>query len=436
MNRTNIAVLSACAAICLAGCGVMGRPDPTTVTKVNSTDETTTSQEEAVVTAKADTDSQAEENTEEDAIPYSPETETDKYVEAVMEKMTLDEKVGQMFFVRVDALESGFEDKVINDDTIGGVTYVDDMMSDTLAEYHIGGVALFEKNIIDEDQLRTLTVELQDKSELPLFIGVNELGGSYAPIANNKNFDVELFEDMNVIGSTGSEEQAKTLGSAIGKYLVSYGVNIDFAPCADISIDPYNVSDSNFAGNSYIVAHMVSAEIDGLHDGGVMTAVNHFPGYADGNADGDQLYYNGSLWEYMQEFELLPFNEVLDKTDMVMVGHVDMPAVITDGMPASMSEELIQGRLRDELGYEGVIITDSMSVNSITSNFAERDVAVNAISAGADIVLMPYDLATSYNAVVDAVEKGSISEDRINESVKRILTLKAKNGLFTKPSAE
>ncbi|MBQ8965217.1 glycoside hydrolase family 3 N-terminal domain-containing protein [Ruminococcus sp.] len=430
MKRSAIAVLAICMAFTATACGNIGRPDPKTITKKSGSD--TVSTESKITTDEEDITVDVSSEPDVEVVPevYSPEDDTEAFVDATMKNMTLEEKVGQLFFVRADALETGFEASVVNNDDIGGVTFVDKMMEDALDKYHVGGVQLFEKNIVDEEQLKKMTADLQDKSALPLFIGVEEIGGDYAPVANNMNFNVELFDNMNVIGASASEDKAKSMGKAIGGYLVSYGVNVDFAPVADVSVSSDSVSDSNFSAEPLIAASLVKAEIDGLHEGGVMTAVNHFPNYADGNANTDKVLNNGNSWEYMLDNELLPYINILDTTDMLMVGHVDLPSVVSDGWPASMSQDLIEGKVRGELGYDGVIITDSMSAKSVRKNYVQRECAVEAIIAGADIVLTPYDLDEAFDSVMKAVEDGKISEGRIDESVKRILTLKAENGLF------
>ena len=421
MKKTAIAALAIFMTFAATACGSLGKPSGKTVTKkYGSDDRSTTAAEDKTTTAEND---KSKEGTSKDG-------DTAALVEEILDDMTLEEKVGQLFFVRADALETGFENSVVNNDDLGGVTYVDGMMRKAMEKYHVGGIMLYEKNIIDPEQLTEFTSELQDTADVPLFIGVKELGGEYAPIANNVNFNVKLFDNMNMIGASGDADKAEILGNEIGKYLASYGVNVDIAPCADISLNSDKVIDKNFSADAGIVSNMVSAEIDGLHKAGVMAAVNHFPGYADSNADGDNIFYNGSLWETILERDAAPFVDSLDKTDLLLVGHIELPAVTDDEYPASMSQQFIQDKIRDELEYKGVIMTDSMAASSITQNYMQGDCAVEAIIAGADIVLTPYDLDKAYRAVLKAAEDGKITKSRINGSVRRILTLKAENGLF------
>ena len=431
MKKTFAAALAFLMTLSMASCGNFGRPDPKTVIRKNGDDD---SSRTSLYDELFPTDEEESSQPEKEEI--SDSNDAKKIIQTVVHNMTLEEKVGQLFFVRADALETGYENKVVNDDSIGGVTYVDDMMIKALGKYHVGGVILMEKNIVDEDKLAELTDKLQKNSGFPMFIGIEELGGDYAPIANNMNFDVPLFDNMNEVGKTATANNAKKVGKSIGKYLISYGINIDFAPVADVSLDKDKVKDTNFAADPEKVASMVEAEIDGLHEAGVMTAVKHFPGYGDKTTDKKTVPENGFLWDNIMESSGLAFTGSLEKTDILMVGHIMLPAVSDDGLPASMSQQIIQKKIREELGYRGVIITDAMSAQCITENYVKREIAVNAIIAGADMILMPYDLDEAFDSVMKAVEDGEISEIRINQSVERILTLKAKRGLFDVEEAE
>ncbi|SEK24920.1 glycoside hydrolase family 3 protein [Ruminococcus albus] len=424
MKKKFAAALALIMSLSMVSCGNFGRPDPKTLERVNEDQD---SSRRSLVDEMFPTD---EESSVSDNVEYTIEDDPENYVKVTVENMTLEEKIGQLFFVRADALETGYENKVVNDDSIGGVTYVDDMMIDALEKYHVGGVVLMEKNIMDEDKLIKLTSDLQVNSDYPLFIGVEEIGGELAPIANNKNFAVPLFGNMNEVGETAEAANAKKVGKTIGKYLASYGINLDFAPIADVSLNEDKVKESNFAADLSMVASMVEAEIDGLHEAGIMTTVKHFPGYGDGSTDKSKVPENGFLWERIMEESGLAFTGALNKTDMLMVGHIMLPAVSDDGLPASMSQQIIQGKIRDELKFRGVVITDAMSAKCITENYVKREIAVNAIIAGADMILMPYDLDEAYDSVLKAVEDGKISEARIDKSVERILWLKVKNHLF------
>ncbi|MBE6867890.1 MAG: glycoside hydrolase [Ruminococcus albus] len=424
MKKTFAAALALLMTISMASCGNFGRPDPKTLERANE-DQDSSRRSLVDEMFTSDEESSASDNAE-----YTIEDDPENFVKVTVENMTLEEKIGQLFFVRADALETGYENKVVNDDNIGGVTYVDDMMIDALKKYHVGGVVLMEKNIIDEEKLVKLTSDLQSNSDYPMFIGVEELGGELAPIANNMNFDVALFGNMNEVGKTATAANAKKVGKAIGKYLSGYGINLDFAPIADVSDDEEKVKASNFAADPVMVGEMAEAEIEGLHEAGVMTAVKHFPGYGDAVTNKKNVPVNNMSWDEIMVDSGLAFAGALEKTDMLMVGHIMLPEVSDDGLPASMSQQIIQDKIRDEMKFRGVVITDAMSVKCITENYVKREIAVNAIIAGADIILMPYDLDEAYDSVLTAVKDGKINEARIDKSVERILWLKVKNHLF------
>ena len=346
--------------------------------------------------------------------PTEALTEAEKSdAEIALEAMTLREKIGQMFIVRPEALG-------------GSKTSFDDNMARALEEYPVGGVALFSGNIITPDALADFTKEL---SEYGMFIGIDEEGGTVSRIAKNNNFKVEAFHSM---GDIAGEDAARYVGKTIGNYLKKYGVNLDFAPVADVNSNPDNpvIGKRAFSDNAETVSGMVSSAINGFHEAGIMTSIKHFPGHGDTNADTHTGYVRlDKTWDELRECELIPFADNLAKTDMVMVSHITLPKVTDDGLPATLSYDIVTEKLRGEMGYDGVVITDSMEMGAITSAYGAES-AVMAIKAGCDIVLMPLDFEENFEAVISAVENGEITEEQINTSVLRILELKDKYGLL------
>lgn len=410
MRKHIISIIAFCAVLGLASCGNIGRPDPTTITKVNGDkgaekiDETPTE--------------------EEDDILFDEEELNDSIsilVRDCMKDMTIEEKVGQLFFVRPDALEMGYSDTIINDDNLGGVIYVDKSMQRSLKDFPVGGVVMFEKNIVDGDQIKAFNAELQDASYIPMFIGVEEEGGEYAPVANNMNFDVTLYDSITKLGDRNESKLAEDVGKTISGYLKPYGFNIDLAPYCNI-VD--NDDGRKFSRSAEVTSRYVTAEIDGFHSNDMITAIKYFPAESSGG--------KVSLsWDRLMSNELLPFTRNLTSADIVMMSHAVTPGVTDDNMPASMSEQMIEDRLREELGFKGVVMTKSMADKSLSEKYTQGECAVNAIKAGADIIYTPFSLSESYNAVLTAVNKGEISEERLNQSVKRILRLKAEYGILT-----
>ena len=175
-----------------------------------------------------------------------------------------------------------------------------------------------------------------------------------------------------------------------------------------------------------LAASMVGAFIDGLHESSVLSSVKHFPGHGDTTSD---THFGRVVvkktWAQLLEAELIPFQASFDTTDFVMIAHINLPNATSDGLPASRSKELITDKLRGELGFKGLVITDSMAMEAITDQFTQEESAVLAVEAGVDVLLMPFDYTTSFDAIVAAVESGRIPESRIDESVLRILRAKS-----------
>lgn len=346
----------------------------------------------------------------------------------VLGKMSLREKVGQLFIVRPEALAENS-----NAETAPATDRVDDAVISRIEEYPVGGIALFSRNITSAEQLPMFISDLQSSSKYPLFIAVDEEGGRVARIANSDFFNVASYKSMEDIGKSGDASKAEEVGRQIGLYLKELGFNLDFAPVADTNTNPQNIviGDRSYGSDPALVACMVSAQLDGMHDSGIMGTLKHFPGHGDTKDDTHSGYVSiEKTWDELKECELVPFITALPKADMVMVSHITAVNVTSDQLPTSMSETMITGKLRNELGYDGVIITDAMAMGAVADNYTSAEAAVTAVKAGVDIVLMPLNLDEAFNGVMNAVTDGEISMERLDESVMRILKLKARYKLI------
>lgn len=346
----------------------------------------------------------------------------------VLGKMSLREKVGQLFIVRPEALAENS-----NAETAPATDRVDDAVISRIEEYPVGGIALFSRNITSAEQLPMFISDLQSSSKYPLFIAVDEEGGRVARIANSDFFNVASYKSMEDIGKAGDASKAEEVGRQIGLYLKELGFNLDFAPVADTNTNPQNIviGDRSYGSDPALVACMVSAQLDGMHDSGIMGTLKHFPGHGDTKDDTHSGYVSiEKTWDELKECELVPFITALPKADMVMVSHITAVNVTSDKLPTSMSETMITGKLRNELGYDGVIITDAMAMGAVADNYTSAEAAVTAVKAGVDIVLMPQNLDEAFNGVMNAVTDGEISMERLDESVMRILKLKARYKLI------
>ncbi|QIB69696.1 glycoside hydrolase family 3 protein [Aminipila butyrica] len=368
-----------------------------------------------------------------DSVNNTPPSQTLSKAEQLLNRMTLEEKIGQLFIIRPESLDFSLTAEQISSSKDYGITEADSQIMESLKQYPIGGIVIFQKNILSPAQLTDFINEMNQQSKTPLFVSIDEEGGPVSRIANSKGFDVTTYESMESIGQTGERENAQQVGFTIGSYLKKYGFNVDFAPVADVNTNPENVVIGNrsFGSDPALVAKMVTAEIDGLHEAGIMSCVKHFPGHGDTKGDTHRGFVSmEKTWEELKECELIPFIKASKQTDMVMISHITVPNITADGLPSSLSSEMIEGKLRKELAYNGVVITDSMAMGAIAQEYTSSEGAVKAILAGADIVLMPENFAEAYHGVYDAVKAGTISEKRVDESVLRILSLKEKYDLL------
>lgn len=367
-------------------------------------------------------------------IPDDPSPDDESTVqkpEQLLAAMTLEEKIGQLFIIRPESLDSTLTPEQVHSTRDYGVQALTEEMAAQLSKYPAGGIVFFGKNIAEPEQLEAFLSGLKQASDLPLMICTDEEGGSVSRIANAAGFQVQKFDGAEAIGATGDPHEAYHMGQVIGAYLNRYGFNLDFAPVADINSDPEHIiiGPRSFGSDAQTVSSMVNAMIDGLHDGGVMACIKHFPGHGAASGDSHDGYVElDKSWEELLQCELIPFIGALEKTDLVMAAHIATPNVTNDGLPASLSYSMLTEKLRGELGYDGVIITDALAMGAIIQNYSSAESAVLALQAGADILLMPYDYIAAYQGVLAAVEDGTIPEERIDESVLRILRLKAAYG--------
>ena len=359
-------------------------------------------------------------------------------VESQLQKMTLREKVGQLFYVRPECLDttihfnrSGGIDVSTDDITKIRLQAVNATMKGVNEKYPVGGIILYAHNIENEAQLADFIPQIRALKGSPLLC-IDEEGGRVARIGNNANFAVEKFESMGAIGATGDPKNAYHCGNTIGSYLHRYGFDIDFAPVADVNTNPENViiGARAFSDNPEVAAQMVTSYLQGLKDAGVTGCIKHFPGHGDTKAD-THFGYAQSLktWDEMMACEMITFKAGIQwGTQLIMTAHIGTPNVTGSEIPATMSSFILQDKLRGELGYQNIIVTDAMEMGAITQQYTNAEAAVGTLQAGADIVLGPQKFVEAFDAVVKAVEDGTLTEERINQSVRRILKLKKQAG--------
>ena len=367
-----------------------------------------------------------------------PVVPTDDDVEAQLQKMTLREKVGQLFYVRPECLDTTIHfnlpsgiDASADDIKEIKLQAVNATMLGVNEKYPVGGIILYAHNIDNETQLATFIAQIRALKGSPLLC-IDDQGGRVARIGNNTNFKVEKFESMGAIGATGDPQKAYYCGNTIGTYLNRYGFDIDFAPVADVNTNPENIviGARAFSDNPEVAAPMVVSYLQGLKDAGVTGCIKHFPGHGDTKADTHYGYAQSlKTWEQMRDCEMVTFKAGIQwGTQLIMTAHIAVPNVTGSDIPATMSSVILQDKLRGELGYQDIIITDAMEMGAITKQYTNAEAAVGTLQAGADIVLGPQNFVEAFDAVVKAVENGVLTEQRINESVRRVLKLKKQKG--------
>ena len=347
--------------------------------------------------------------------------ELQEKVQAKLSSMSLEEKVAQLFLITPEALTGA-----------GTVTQAGEATRAALEQYPVGGLIYFQGNIVSEQQVTDMITRQQQFSQerigLPLLISVDEEGGQVTRVASCANVDVPKFEDTAQIGASGDSSRAHASGQAIGSYLSRMGFNLDFAPVADTLTNPDNtvVKRRSYGSDPQTVAEMAAQNLKGLESQGVYGCIKHFPGHGATLGDTHNGYaYTDKSWEDLKESDLIPFQRcIAEGVSFVMVGHISLPQAIGDDVPASCSQTAIQGYLRGELGYQGIVLTDALNMGAIVDQYSSAQAAIKAFQAGSDMLLMPADFRSAYQGVLDAVNQGSISQERLNESVTRILKIK------------
>lgn len=356
--------------------------------------------------------------------PEVPEEPVERQqARTILAGMTQEEKIYQLFFVVPEQLTNG-----------GSVTQADEDMQTALAERPVGGIILFEENIEDPGQTKTMISGMQSYSKLGLFIGVDEEGGTVRRLGSNQKMGITDVGPMLDIGKNGDTEEARKAGKTIGEELAKLGINVDFAPVADVFSNPENkvIGDRAFSDDPQVAAQMVAAAVEGFQESGVLCTLKHFPGHGDTKEDShtDTAISNKTL-EQMRECEFVPFQAGIQAgAPFVMMGHITVPQVTQEDVPASLSSEVVTGLLREEMGYNGLVISDAMNMGAITEHYATGEATVMALKAGVDIILMPKDLDDAVEGVEDALADGTLTQQELDEKVLRILETKIRAGII------
>lgn len=329
----------------------------------------------------------------------------DIQIKLCMNNMTTEEKVGQLFFVCV---KSRFDESI-------------------LEKYHFGGILFFYDDIKNDDResLKQKINKFQENSDIPLFVGIDEEGGSVSRLNKNpKLIDYPFLSPRKLYEMGGFDEIAEDVNNKCD-LLLEYGFNVNFAPVCDISFDPQDyMYERSFGQSVELTCDYVSVVVKNMDEKKVGSVLKHFPGYGNNGDTHKKIVHDYRSYDEFVEKDFLPFTAGIESNaDCILVSH-NIVECMDDTVPASLSP-VVHDIIRDELEFDGVIITDDLSMDGVLHYMNNSEAAINAILAGNDMIIVTY-YKEQYNAVLNAVLSGRIPEERLNNAVYRILKMKRK----------
>ena len=354
----------------------------------------------------------------------------DSYQDVIKDKvknMSIEEKIDQMMMLSID--------NVVDNGKTVRFTNVNEEAKKFLNKHQLAGIILFEYNMVNKEQTQKLTKDIQALSkDNKFFIAVDQEGGKVSKIpTSNKT------KSAREIGNTKDSKNAFIAGNTIGEDFEALGLNLDFAPVMDVDTNPKNpvIGNRSFSSDEKVVAEFGVEFVKGLKSKGILATAKHFPGHGDTSGDSHkELVKVTHTIDRIDKVELYPFKKAIENNvDMIMVGHIVVPALDDDKTPATLSKAMITDLLKEKMGFNGVVITDAFNMGAIAKNYNIKDAVEKSINAGADIILMPVTVVPGGNEkeyeelvtyIKDKVIKGEISEDRLNDAVRRILISKEK----------
>ena len=351
-------------------------------------------------------------------------------IEQLLSGMSIEQKIGQLF-VAVGYGATADAPHPSNTSTTGV-----DTIAQIVRTHHVGGLIYFvwSDNLQDVEQVATLSNDVQaaalDSSGIPLMISTDEERGVVTRLPD----PATALPGAMALGATGARAHARRAGEIVGAELRASGLAQAFAPVADVNIEARNpvIGVRSLGADPDAIARLVVAQVKGLQGADCSAAAKHFPGHGDTATDSHVgLPVIDHTRAELDEIDLPPFRAAIEEgIDAIMTGHIVVPALDDSGRPATLSQPILTGLLREELGFDGVVVTDSLAMEGVRTMFGDDRVPVEAILAGADQMLMPPDLTVAIGGVRDAVADGEITEDRLDRSVRRILAQKLRRGLF------
>ncbi|MCX5382320.1 glycoside hydrolase family 3 protein [Streptomyces sp. NBC_00083] len=372
------------------------------------------------------------------AAPIAARRDTDRRLRAIVARMSVEEKIGQLFVMRIYGASATAPDQADIDANLREIGVRD--AAELIATYHVGGIIYFSwaHNTRDPHQIADLSNGIQaaglaQRVPLPLLIATDQEHGAVCRVGK----PATLFPGAMAMGAGGSPEDARTLGRISGAELAAIGIRQDYSPDADVNINPANpvIGVRSFGADPSAVARMVAAEVRGYQESSVAATAKHFPGHGDTSVDSHTgipvITHSREEWERL---DAPPFRAAIAAgIDAIMTAHIQFPALDPSNDPATLSHPILTGILREQLGYDGVVITDSLGMKGVRDKYGDDRVPVLALGAGVDQLLDPPKLDVAFGGVRAAVASGELSEARLDASVLRILRLKERRGLFARP---
>ncbi len=351
---------------------------------------------------------------EEEKVISKADLQSEK-IENLLSKMSLEEKIYQMMFVTPES--------ITNEKNVTRA-----ILKSELEMHPVGGIIYFSENFVSKEQTIEMIQNTKTESKIPLFTGVDEEGGKVSRLGSNKNMEFPSVSSMRKIGDTKDSQKAYEVGIELGINLEKYGFNTNFAPVADVILNSENteIGSRSFGTDTNLVSKMVEDFVKGMGTTNVLSVLKHFPGHGSTSVNSHNGYSESKrTLDQIRNFELLPFKKgIKSGTSFVLVSHMTLPNAVIEKVPCTLSKEIITDLLKKELGFEGIVITDSMSMGAITKEYTQKDAIIKSINAGSDMILMPLNVKQSVNDIKEAVENGVVDEERINDSVRRILRIK------------
>ena len=336
--------------------------------------------------------------------------EVDKKVEETLKNMTLDEKIGQLMIVFYTKDE------------------MDNTLKSALNDVQPGGFILFKDNITTYEKTLNFIKDIKSNVKIPMFMSIDQEGGNVQRLKSLKDLEVSDIPYMSYVGKLDDEQTTYNLGKLIAEELRVFGINMDFAPVIDVYSNPNNtiIGKRAFGSTSKLVSKHGLKLAKGLEDNGVIAVYKHFPGHGNTEVDSHKdLPIVSKTKEELMNLDLIPFIDIINNNaNVIMVGHLAVPNITNDNTPASLSKKLITDFLKEELNYSGLVVTDALNMKALTNYYTDEEICGKAVEAGVDILLMPSSSRKCLKSVKDAIDKGIITEERINESVRKILKLK------------